>query len=529
MTCIKNELRIVRGNAFAVRLTIEARRLDGTVIDDFDLSQAEATLNVLHAGKKTVSTFTVTGNDATIAFNGTHGLGWYGLEMSGTYQGSPWRWCVNEIFQIVETNAKANVPSWTILADTTYLVDGVLTIASAADAVQADWNETNPQSASYIKNKPAVVSPTQLQQTVGAEKERAEAAERANADAIGTEEARAKEAEQANANAIAAKYSKPSGGIPSTDMTEAVQTSLQKAENAAPQQTTYTKDEVQQLIAPFITKSVDDLVNYYLKSEVYTQSEVQQLIAAVSQFRYQLAQTLPTASADTIGIIYLVPSTNPKTQNVKDEYITIDNGAEAQTRYTWEQIGSTAIDLSGYYTSAQTDTAITNALNAALASYYTKSQIDTMVQTINQAIAAKYTKPSGGIPSSDMSSSVQTSLQKADNAAPQATTYTKTETDTNFVGAPGQSVLAQAFAVLLAAIDGLKAQLGNLGETKAVSIDFEEQPKLCGQPLVIEGSGAPASPVVPTMVGQRYHDTTNRKVYEAFAVTNSVSDWVLLN
>ena len=100
---------------------------------------------------------------------------------------------------------------------------------------------------------------------------------------------------------------------------------------------------------------------------------------------------------------------------------------------------------------------------------------------------------------------------------------------TNFVGAPGQSVLAQAFAVLFAAIDGLKAQLDNLGETKAVSIDFEEQPKLCGQPLVIEGDGAPAAPVVPTMVGQRYHDNTNRKVYEAFAVTNSVSDWVLIN
>ena len=100
---------------------------------------------------------------------------------------------------------------------------------------------------------------------------------------------------------------------------------------------------------------------------------------------------------------------------------------------------------------------------------------------------------------------------------------------TNFVGAPGQSVLAQAFAVLFAAIDGLKAQLDNLGEAKAVSIDFEEQPKLCGQPLVIEGDGAPAAPVVPTMVGQRYHDNTTRKVYEAFSVTNSVSDWVLIN
>lgn len=100
---------------------------------------------------------------------------------------------------------------------------------------------------------------------------------------------------------------------------------------------------------------------------------------------------------------------------------------------------------------------------------------------------------------------------------------------TNFVGAPGQSVLAQAFAVLFAAVDGLMAQLENLGETKAVSIDFEEQPKLCGGPMVIEGSGAPAGLDVPRMVGQRYHDITNNKCYEAFRVTGSISDWVLLN
>lgn len=40
-----------------------------------------------------------------------------------------------------------------------------------------------------------------------------------------------------------------------------------------------------------------------------------------------------------------------------------------------------------------------------------------------------YQKPTGGIPSSDFASAVQTSLQKADAAAPQATTYTKTEVD----------------------------------------------------------------------------------------------------
>ena len=100
---------------------------------------------------------------------------------------------------------------------------------------------------------------------------------------------------------------------------------------------------------------------------------------------------------------------------------------------------------------------------------------------------------------------------------------------TNFVGAPGQSVLAQAFAVLFAAIDGLKAQLDNLGETKAVSIDFENSPKLCGQDMYLTGDGAPASPNVPTMIGQEYLDVTNKKCYKAFSVTGAISDWVLLN
>ena len=144
----------------------------------------------------------------------------------------------------------------------------------------------------------------------------------------------------------------------------------------------YTKQEVDALIANFITKSVDDLVNYYLKSETYTKAEVQQLIAAVKQFTYQSVATLPTASADTMNIIYLVPSSDPQTQNVKDEYITIATTEQDVTTYAWEKIGSTDIDLSGYYTSAQTDAAISAALNTALASYYNKTEIDDANQSL---------------------------------------------------------------------------------------------------------------------------------------------------
>lgn len=48
---------------------------------------------------------------------------------------------------------------------------------------------------------------------------------------------------------------------------------------------------------------------------------------------------------------------------------------------------------------------------------------------LDQEGTTAYHKPSDGIPSSDMTQAVQTSLGKADAAAPQATTYTKTETD----------------------------------------------------------------------------------------------------
>lgn len=90
-------------------------------------------------------------------------------------------------------------------------------------------------------------------------------------------------------------------------------------------------------------------------------------------------------------------------------------------------------------------------------------------------------------------------------------------------------VLAQAIAQLLAYIAGLIAQLDNLGDTRAVCINSEEIPKVQNQPMIIYGSGAPASPNVPVFIGQKYLDITNKKEYTAFSVTNSISDWVLVN
>lgn len=128
----------------------------------------------------------------------------------------------------------------------------------------------------------------------------------------------------------------------------------------------------------FITKSVDDLANYYLKKEIYTKDEVQKIVSAIKQFSFEIAPSLPTPSADTMYKIYLIPSPNSQTQNAKDEFITLQSDSQRDV-YDWEQIGSTAIDLSNYYTSSQTDSAITAALNTALANYTTTSNLTTLL------------------------------------------------------------------------------------------------------------------------------------------------------
>ena len=98
----------------------------------------------------------------------------------------------------------------------------------------------------------------------------------------------------------------------------------------------------------------------------------------------------------------------------------------------------------------------------------------------------------------------------------------------NFLARPGQDAVAQSLCDLYTLILGLAGRLENLGDVKAGTIDCENLPKVCGAPMVIEGVGAPS--VVPHFVGQRYHDTTSgaQHLYEAFAVTGSTGDWVLI-
>lgn len=79
-------------------------------------------------------------------------------------------------------------------------------------------------------------------------------------------------------------------------------------------------------------------------TNAYTKTEVDTAISNALKGGYVVVATLPTASADTLGKIYLVPMTDTEASNVKEEYVTWLDGST----YKWEKLGTTQFDNSDY-------------------------------------------------------------------------------------------------------------------------------------------------------------------------------------
>ena len=114
-----------------------------------------------------------------------------------------------------------------------------------------------------------------------------------------------------------------------------------------------------------MTNTVNDLVNYYTKSETYTQTEVDNLISAIPKFAIKVVDALPTTDISTTTV-YLLRTSETETGNLYTEYIY----AEVSTgTYQWEELGTQTIDLSDYVT--------TEDLNTTLAGYVTTTALAT--------------------------------------------------------------------------------------------------------------------------------------------------------
>ena len=128
-------------------------------------------------------------------------------------------------------------------------------------------------------------------------------------------------------------YQKPQTGIPSTDLSSDVQNALELASTALQDipDTVALKTDIPTNVseltndAGFITNVVNDLVNYYTKSETYTQTEVNALISAIPKFDIEVVDTLPTSDISETTV-YLVPNSDPESNNILNIYTSTGRG-----------------------------------------------------------------------------------------------------------------------------------------------------------------------------------------------------------
>lgn len=164
----------------------------------------------------------------------------------------------------------------------------------------------------------------------------------------------------------------------------------------------------------FITNAVNDLANYYLKSQTYTQTEINNLISVIPKFAIAVVNSLPTQDISTTTI-YLVPSTSETTDMYK-EYIYVNNA--------WELLGIQKADLTNYYTKSETD-----GLLATKADSSTVSTLSTQVGTNTSDISTLSTQV--GTNTNNISTLNTTVAGKADSSTigtlPNLTTTTKTD------------------------------------------------------------------------------------------------------
>ena len=163
-------------------------------------------------------------------------------------------------------------------------------------------------------------------------------------------------------NALANKVTKETGkSLTSNDFTNALLAKLNAIESGA-QVNLIEKILVNGVeVAPsnkavaltVMTNTVENLVNYYKKSETYSQAEVDQLISQISGgITLEVVEELPETGIST-STIYLIEAG----ENVYTQYLYSSVDEE------WKILGSTTVDLSNYYTKTQVDTLLAGKQN----------------------------------------------------------------------------------------------------------------------------------------------------------------------
>ena len=136
-----------------------------------------------------------------------------------------------------------------------------------------------------------------------------------------------------------------------SDLNEAKEQAISDMEQATNDNTQRVDNAIQQIATKV---GIDDTQSSTLTT--YSSDKIDKLFEGVSgKLPYKIVTSLPETGDE--NTLYFVPSTNPESNNVYDEYMYIDG--------MWEYIGSKSlkIDLSNYYNKNETDTLLANKVD----------------------------------------------------------------------------------------------------------------------------------------------------------------------
>ena len=111
----------------------------------------------------------------------------------------------------------------------------------------------------------------------------------------------------------------------------------------------------------FITKTVNDLTNYYTTSNTYTKTEVDNLISAIPTFDIEVVESLLVVTDPNTHTVYLVPQ-GSETGNLYTEYIYLIDKTTQEGSF--EKIGTQTVNLSYTNTYLPGVTNVQGALDA---------------------------------------------------------------------------------------------------------------------------------------------------------------------
>lgn len=129
--CGSEMLSIPRGNDFRVHVC-SRDIVTGMKDEDVDFGEVDDLKGYLTTwlGRRTEAEFEIDTNGKDFIFMVPADMQKctvYGIELTGTYKGRPWRWKAGSVFRIVETNCESSVqPVETLGVETYYAMDVVL-------------------------------------------------------------------------------------------------------------------------------------------------------------------------------------------------------------------------------------------------------------------------------------------------------------------------------------------------------------------------------------------------------------------